>query len=203
MKLTIEGLFKIRVWDESGKLKEDISTPNTLTRRGAIELLGRMARAPIVEVEGNQINDAFSIRSPGIGAILEADFVALDRADRFQYYDTGNNPVIALGDNRQWNHFLSGVGLDDVDFTTGPTPLPALTDTKPNPMPNEVTAVITFKLNTAQIWRGLYISHFRTDGTNQFIEAVLASSVLASPLELGSKDTVEISWTLKLIPTFA
>ena len=84
MKLTIEGLFKIRVWDESGKLKEDISTPNTLTRRGAIELLGRMARAPIVEVEGNQINDAFSIRSPGIGAILEADFVALDRADRYR-----------------------------------------------------------------------------------------------------------------------
>lgn len=206
MRVNIEGRFRIRIWDKEGRLKEDVSVPNQLTTRGVITLMGRLARIQspnITESEGNPINNFGGIRNPSVGVILESGFITLDRADRFQYYTLlTNNPVPALGDNRQWDNFGADAGIDNVDFRTGDNPLPRLNEAKPEPMPDEVASVFTFFPGVAATIRGIYVAQFVSGAFTQNIDAVLASAVLADPLSWSATSEVEITWNLKLSPTF-
>lgn len=204
MRILIRGAFRVRVF-RGGRLVEDVTSPNALTRRGAVELLGRLVRIqnPFVpESFGNPISDQVNIFSMSIGAILEAGFVSLGRLDRIQYYDTSDNPVVALGDNRQWDNFGSEQGIDSVDFRTGDDPLPRLNETKPVPMPTEVASVFVTTVLTNESWRGLWVVHHRVGGIGQNVQAVIATSVLASPLSIKAGDDVDICWKFKLSPTF-
>lgn len=192
MRVGIYGTFDIKVW-RAGKLAEHRRLPNSLTKRGAIELIGRLTLVdPISQDEGSQISDFINIFSTRMNVILESGFVALNRADRIAYYDSLGNEI--LGDNRGWFDFDLGAS-NEVFWDE----LPPLTQ------PQDGSRQATFTMSVtpgAQTWRGLWIGYERTGG-GQRIKAVLASAVLSSALNIQDGDTVDVSWTLKLTPTFA
>jgi hypothetical protein len=204
MKVDISGIARFVV-RRDGKVIKDVSTPNSLTVRGALELMTRHCTVTsITEAEGQQVEDFINIFSTTFVIIPEAGYTAVDRLDRIQYYDLFNVGVPALGDNRQWSHIESeGVtwqadgdpAYDDL-FTWDTGNLPFDFDTK------QATVKHTFRPGATQ-WRGLAILNLRTGGTGQSIQAVLASAVLPAPLDIGQNDFVDVSWTLKLTPTFA
>lgn len=206
MKLCIKGTFRIKQY-RNDKLIKDISLPNSLTKRGAIEFMGRLILvANLTDAEGREIGDNINISSTLLGVIPENSFVALDREDRIQYYDFLNVPIPALGDNRQWIGTAND-GVDWGEFLVDPNShpgniYPRLNQPKPNPFVQEATYTKVFRLTVLTEWRGLFILHNRDAGISQKVEAILASAVLPSKLVIHRNDFVEVSWTLQLSPTF-
>lgn len=193
MRVAVEGIFGITVHRVDGS-EEKYEFYNSITRRGAIELMGRLLFVtPLAESDGHQIGDDFNVTSTTLNVILESGFVALNRDDRVQYFDLFNVPVVALGDNRAWSSL--DLTANDIDWDN----LPSLGLAPDGSQEATFTKTLT---PGATVWRGLWVAHKRIIGSDQRIHAVLASGILASSLTINSGDTVDISWNLKLTPTF-
>lgn len=210
MKVNLSGIFRARVFNENYKLIKDVATGNSLTVRGAFEIIGRMARiggpGASADFYGGPVNDFIGVFSPAIFPIQENNFVALSREDRIKYFDNNNNPLPLLGDNRQWeSDQLNGDIVDWGSFFAEPdvgNDYPTLVQGLPSPFTNQATATIVLRPGS-QVYRGFYVQHkIENQFANRSVNAVLASAVLDQPLFIGANDFLHISWTLKIDPTF-
>lgn len=213
MRIGIRGWFGAKVFRADGTLRESVATGNSLTVRGAVELIGRLTRPGFnnaaADFYGGPVSIVpFNMKGTEIVPIKELNFVSLDRADRVQYYDNLN--ATTLGDNRGWeDDYANAASLvwaevsgADVGVGNDYPPLVGSGEELPSPFVKKATATVILTPG-AQEYRGFYISHRATAfGSNRKVQAVLASAALAEKLVIGSGDTLHISWTLELDPTF-
>jgi hypothetical protein len=222
MKIKIRGVYHVR-HIRAGKVLSEFTTNNSLTRRGAFDLLERGAQfsgynggfaltGQIPETEGANLQDFISYFWWHSYFIDESGFVALSRNDRIRYWDqgTGNDLSPALNDNRQWvgdNYGIKkgrprdfaggGINTDENLAWTSFDGVPIV----PGPMPRNKTSAESLMVhriegNTApHNVKGAWFWQFRN--TSDFgQDSVVSSVVFPEVIELHQNDILEVTYKL-------
>ena len=225
MKLALSGIFRAQVFRD-GECITDVKTGNSLTSRGAFEILCRLILVgpndSTADSYGGPVNGRVSgifgiiltVNSPRIRGILEEDFVALNRADRIQYYDRADptsNPIPSLDDNRQYDsielNFPTSIdwGSNSAPQELGNDypPLSGGGSGLPSPFTNEATFTGESRPGKMEL-RGFEVVNITSTGVviTRKVEAVLASAILPEKIVINRNDFLRVSWTLKIDPTF-